>query len=179
MLEYIQKLAVRLKIYKFFKYFEHTRIHGEPKTSNLLTLCSEVHANAQSVHTTLGEGQNGHLGLVCSAQVYALISGTAPYVRPANPGQLHIPQNATQYQIAQLRDEQEKATCLFNETLVVEKTIIQQKVASLDTKFLKAIQISIINKITRLISKSLNICSILMVMLPSLNFMSYLCQWKA
>ena len=96
-----------------FEYPELTKIHGEPTTGTLLTLRNEVKANAQTVNTVLGGGAHGHLGLVCTPAVYATIQGTAPYVRPANPGALALQPNATQYQIAQARDVHNKNTCLF------------------------------------------------------------------
>ena len=47
-------------------HFEHpelTRIHGIPTTADLITLQHEVQANLSTVHTTLGGGYLGHLGL--------------------------------------------------------------------------------------------------------------------
>ena len=62
-----------------FEYLELTRIHGEPTTSDLITLKREINTNTLTVHTTLGRGQHGHLGLVCTAAVYATIPNTQNY----------------------------------------------------------------------------------------------------
>ena len=51
---------------KHFEFPKLTIIHGQPKTSELTTLQRQVRANASMVHTTLGGGHNGHLGLACS-----------------------------------------------------------------------------------------------------------------
>ena len=89
-----------------FEYPDLTRIIGEPTTATLITLRNEVKANVQTVHTTLGGGEHGHLGLVCSPATYAtLVPGNTPYVNPPNPGRLIIDGTETQYQIAQRRDE--------------------------------------------------------------------------
>ena len=130
-----------------FEYPELTRIHGEPTTKALITLQRQVRANAMSVNTTLGGGSHGHLGLVCSATVYAAIPGTAAYTRAPNPGALVIPQGSTQYEIAALRDTHAEETRLYREMLAVERTLIQQIVSAVDGKFLKAIRNAHTNKI--------------------------------
>ena len=93
-----------------FAYPDLTRIIGEPTTASLITLQNEVKANAQAVHTTLGGGEHGHLGLVCSPKTYAtLVPGNTPYIKSPNPGRLIIDGTETQYQIAQRRDKHEEA----------------------------------------------------------------------
>eukprot|EP00957_Ditylum_brightwellii_P150764 11479416-Ditylum_brightwellii.AAC.1 len=47
----------------YFEYPELTPIHGEPTTTALLNLHSEVRFNTQLVDTMLGGGANGNLGL--------------------------------------------------------------------------------------------------------------------
>ena len=49
---------------QFFEHPELTKIHHEPDTQNLIIIRNEVKANAMTVHTTLGGGAYGHLGLV-------------------------------------------------------------------------------------------------------------------
>ena len=68
-----------------FEFPEFTRIHGVPTTSNLITLQREVRANASTVHTTLGGGHHGHLGLACTPAVYSNVPNSQPYVRPVAP----------------------------------------------------------------------------------------------
>ena len=73
--------------------FEHTDlspIHGEPSYESLRVLTNQLKANARSIHTTLGGGQHGHLGLVLTPAQYAILSPT-PYVRQARPPPLVIP----------------------------------------------------------------------------------------
>ena len=72
-----------------FEYTDLTRIIGGPTTATLITLRNEVKANAQAVYSTLGGGEHGHLGLVCSPQTYTtLVPGNTPCIKPANPGRL-------------------------------------------------------------------------------------------
>eukprot|EP00957_Ditylum_brightwellii_P211195 15365875-Ditylum_brightwellii.AAC.1 len=111
----------------------------------------EIRSNAQSVDCTSGGGANGHLGLVCDAAAYASIPGTALFVHSAMPGPIVLPVGATQYQIAQARDQQEEEINLFREVTSMERTIIQQIVKDLDTKYLMAIWNPVTNKITKTI----------------------------
>ena len=130
-----------------FEYPELTQIHGETTTQNLLTLQQEIRANALTVGTTLGCGHCGHLGLVCSDTTYTAIPNAQPYVCPNEPGELNIPQGATQYQIAQERNCHAEETRLFQEVLGVECTLIQKVVAAADAKYLKALCNLVTNKI--------------------------------
>ena len=88
-------------------YFQHadlTPIRGEPKNNTLKVLINEIKANAQTVHSNLGGGANGHLGIVLMPHKYALIAPGTPYTRPVFPGNLVIPQNTTNIQAQMLRD---------------------------------------------------------------------------
>ena len=69
-----------------FDHPEVTKVHGEPTTLDILTLQNEIRANAISVHTTLGGGQYGHLGLACHDDEYLEIEDVTAYTRPVNPG---------------------------------------------------------------------------------------------
>ena len=135
-----------------FEYPELTRIIGEPTTASLITLLNEVKTNAQAVHTTLGGGAHGHLGLVCSSTTYAtLVPSNTPYERPRNPERLQIEGTETQYQIAQRNQEYQEALRLFREVISVERAIIQQMVAAIEPKYLKALRNTVTNKITKTI----------------------------
>ena len=67
-----------------FQYPDLTQIHGEPTYESLRVIQNQLKANARSVHTTLGGGQHGHLGLVLTPAQYALLS-PHPYVCPPRP----------------------------------------------------------------------------------------------
>ena len=85
-------------------YFQHpflTSIRGESTYESLSTIYKEIKANANSVPTTLGGENHGHLGLVISPTAYDRIAPGTPYNRPENPGFFDVVQDGTQYQIAQ------------------------------------------------------------------------------
>ena len=84
-----------------FEFPELTRIVREPSTATLITLLNEVKSNAMSVHSDLGGGENGHLGLVVSPATYqTLVPNATAYRRPVNPGRFVIEGRETTAQIA-------------------------------------------------------------------------------
>ena len=135
----------------FFEHPELSKIVDEPNASNLITIRNQVKDNAMSVHTIVGGGQHGHLGLVVTPVQYAAIPGTQPYVKPQHPGALAIPNNATQFIIINLRDQHQEALRLFREVTAVERVLIQQIVQAVHPKYLKAIRNAITNRINKTI----------------------------
>ena len=135
-----------------FEYPELTRIIGEPSTATLIVLLKEVRSNASSVHTDLGGGEDGHLGLVCTPEVYQELVPTGdPYDRPENPGRLNLQLGMTQYEIAQARDEHAEATRVFREVIGVERAIRQQLVTAIEPKYLHALRSPGTNKLAQTI----------------------------
>ena len=51
-------------------------MRGEPTYESLTRMYREIKANANSVPTTLGGGNNGHLELVVSQETYQRIAST-------------------------------------------------------------------------------------------------------
>ena len=62
----------------------------------------------------------------------------------------------TQYQIAQAREEHDKATRLFREVNGVEQTLIQQIVSAVEPKYLRALQTPGTNKLNHTIPEIFN-----------------------
>ena len=88
----------------------------------------------------LGGGEDGHLGLVCTPEVYQdLVPTAVPYIRPENPGRLQLDQGLTQYAIAQARDVHAETTIVFREAIGVERAICQQLVTAIEPKYLRAL----------------------------------------
>ena len=79
-----------------FKHPTLENIHGEPTFESIWTLHKEIMVNSQTVHSDLGGGAHGHLGLVLSPAQYALICNAACN-RPQHPGTLIIPPGTTQH----------------------------------------------------------------------------------
>ena len=137
-----------------FDYPELSKIVGEPTLGALLTLRNQIKANSQSVETTLGGGAHGHLGLVLSEVVYDAIEGTSPYQRPRLPT-LNIQPTDTQYRIAQQRHQYAEDMELYREVQKMERTIIQQIVAAIEPKYLRALRDRGTNKINKTIPQIL------------------------
>ena len=134
-----------------FEYPDITRIMGEPNTTTLITLRNEIKTKAQTVHSTLEGGEHSHLGLVFSPQTCAtLVPCNTPYIKLTNPGQLSIEGTKTPYQIVQRCDEDTKALCVFQESLGVERALLQQILATVEPKYLQALGNPVTNRIIQL-----------------------------
>ena len=116
-----------------------TRIQGEPSFSTLSLLAREIRANAMAVHSTLGGGAHGHLGLVLSPVQYANIS-TTPFVRPVFPAALIVPVGTTAVASANLEREYKEQLRLFREVTGVESALKQQLINAIDSAFLDSIR---------------------------------------
>ena len=88
---------------KFFPKLDLTRILGIPTYDALHQIKLELDINALYVHSNLGGGTHGHLGIWMINTKYATLSPIA-YVRPVHPSILQIPSNATRVASYKLRD---------------------------------------------------------------------------
>ena len=124
---------------RVFEYPNLTKIHGEPTFKGVRNLHKELMVNAQTVHSELGGGAHGHLGLVLTSGRYALLSN-APYNRPQHPGQLTIPAGTTLHMARTMRDQHTKRLRIFREVTSVEHTLKQQIVGAVEPQYLQALQ---------------------------------------
>ena len=69
-----------------FEYKDLDKIRGVPNIDSLLHIFRQLKRNAQSVYTTLGEGQLGYLALVMSDAAFNSIPNSAVFVCPVHPG---------------------------------------------------------------------------------------------
>ena len=122
-----------------FAHHDLTRIHGEPTFSALKLLTREVKANAMAVHSTLGGGAHGHIGLVLSPAQYANLSPTQ-FARPAFPAALVVPAGTTAVAANALEREYKEHLRLFREVMGVENALKQQLIKAVDSAFLEAIR---------------------------------------
>ena len=70
-----------------FPHAELTKITGKPTAATIKQLKREVFANLREIHSDLGGGAHGYLGLGLPAGQYFIRAGTA-FVAPAHPGAL-------------------------------------------------------------------------------------------
>ena len=123
-----------------FETPELKKIHGEPTYESLELLIKQLKANARSVHSNLGGGQHGHLGLVISPTTYNHISAV-PFTKPLFPGaQALIPPGATQHLTRTLRIQFEEDLRVYHEVENVDKALKKQLVAAVESKYLDAIR---------------------------------------
>ena len=124
-------------------YFDHpvlTTIRGEPTYDTLHHLKSELKANASSVPTTLGGSNRGYLGMVLTPAEYCRILPNDPFTQPPNPGVLVPNPNGTAAQIASAENNYCLTKKLYLETLLLERTFIQQIIKAINIKYLAALR---------------------------------------
>ena len=126
-----------------FPILDPTRIIGILTFQTLHQMANELKQNVSSVYSNLGGGAHGRLGLLLSPQMYALISNV-PYVRPAHPGLLIIPANATRHSAALQEHTWKEGLHVFHEVGGVEQTLIGQIVNAVEESYL----LSVRNRIT-------------------------------
>jgi hypothetical protein len=122
-------------------YFQHkvlTKIHGPPSYKSLQNVSTELKANASSVPSTLGGGQNGHLGLLLSDAIYITVPLAIPWVTPGNPGPFVPPVNGTGPQIEAARDVWRGLNQAFETCQATDKALIAQLVESIDSIYLRS-----------------------------------------
>jgi hypothetical protein len=113
-------------------YFQHktlTKITGLPTYKTLAKLAKEIKANGQAVPSTLGGGNQGHLGLVCNAIAYERSSPGVPFDRPGLPEPPENPTAANRFAYGvQMKN--------YNACTIIEKTIIQQIIDTVEEEYL-------------------------------------------
>jgi hypothetical protein len=105
-------------------YFQHkvlTCTHGKPTYESLQTVLTESKANATSVPSTLGGGNNGHLGLLLSTACYTALANILPWVSPNNPGPFAPPEAGTGPQIEAAKDVWKERKQIFKLNQATEK----------------------------------------------------------
>jgi hypothetical protein len=121
--------------------FQHkvlTKIHGEPTYESLQNISTELKANASSVPSTLGGGQNGHSGLLLSAARCDTLAHPVPWVTSVNPGVFAPPNPGTGPQIAAASDVWRELKLQFQLCQATEKALIAQLVDLTDPICLRA-----------------------------------------
>jgi hypothetical protein len=124
-------------------YFQHkvlTKIHGKPTYKTLQTLVTELKANAGSVPSTLGGGQNGHLGIILSPPRYTTLAHAIPWVEPVNPGVFVPPvPPGTAAQIDAAQEVWRELKYTFELSQATDKALVAQAVSSIDPIYIRAL----------------------------------------
>jgi hypothetical protein len=114
-----------------FQHQDLTKTTGNPTFNGLAQLEQQCKANAQSVLSTIGNGNLGHLGLVSSTLACERSSPGVPFVRPILPILPDLA-NFTAAQIAEAHRLFAEQTNTFNACNQIERAIIQQINTALD-----------------------------------------------
>ena len=107
-----------------FQNADFTPIRGEPKNESLKVLLNEIKANLQTVHSNLGGGAHGHLGLALTSTQYAVIAPGTPYLRPTFPSAFTMAPNTTNIQAQMLREAHQQALYDSHEAEAIHNVIL-------------------------------------------------------
>ena len=100
-----------------------SKIHGRPTFLQLRKLEQQLIANAANIQCELGGGSHGYLGLLKSPEKYAIIAPDTPFVMPASPGQLVLPNNTTGHESFRLQQNHIIAVDKYKEAREVRKAL--------------------------------------------------------
>jgi hypothetical protein len=117
---------------KTFPHSTLTKIVGKPSATSLLQLKKELYANARSVHSNRGGGNQGHLGAIMPADKYSQYPDALAFVAPDHPGAdpEHFA-NMTQHQLTEANRRHAQA--------IQEHSIYQEVMATLKTQLMEAV----------------------------------------
>ena len=132
-----------------------TLIIGKPDFETLYQLIIDLRTNALSVHSNLGGGNHGHLGLLMTPVQYALEAQVA-YIRPDHPGTLTIPAATARHLADQMEHEYKENVRIFHEVRGVEKALTQQVVSAVEGKCLLSLRVTKPDNSMGISSKSSN-----------------------
>ena len=123
-----------------FPHPELTTISGKPTYATVHKLQKELYANAKSIPSMLGGGQNGHLALVMTAAEYLVISAVT-YDEPVHPGAQ--PGHQTNATAAQMTEANRLYDASINQVALhvsVVNALRQQILGAVDNKYIMALE---------------------------------------
>ncbi len=137
------------KIMANFPHKSLPRIIGPPTYETIRDMHLKINENCISVHSNLGNGQLGHLGISVTAAVYNTLSAI-PFVPPVNPGAAPVfPDGAQGPQIANIRLVFDEAQIMFNTYQNVQKAISALIIGAVDEIYFQALSLPLVGLATR------------------------------
>jgi len=125
------------------------RIIGPPTYETIRDMHLKLNENCISVHSNLGNGALGHLGISVNDEVYNTLSAV-PFVPPENPGATpDFPAGAQGPQIANIRLVFEETQIMFNTYQNVQKAISALIIGAVDDIYLQALSLPLVGLATR------------------------------
>ena len=134
----------------FEHFFEHktlTKIFGEPDAKSLQQLFKQLKRNAQSVPSTLGGGQYGHLFMVSTDEEWQNLPGTTPVLAPADPGDFTLDGRPSAAEIAVREKTHEKEKKKYEKYQALKRILRAQLVAAIEPAYLDPIRCDITDMI--------------------------------
>ena len=123
-----------------FPHPELTPINNRPNAASIQLLTRQLYANARSVHSTRGGGNDGHLALVMGPNEYFLRTGV-PFIAPDHPGiQPDHANNATNAQITQANRIYDTNLSDFNTYRSVIAELRQQIIQAVDSIYYNVLE---------------------------------------
>ena len=112
---------------------------GRPNYDAIAEVHSKLKQNASAIHSNLGGGMHGLLGIALQPGTYTVLTGHH-FIPPVNPGPTaNIPNGLTGLQISERVREHTELLRLWKQYHQVELALKQQLIASFDPMYLKAI----------------------------------------
>ena len=132
-----------------FPHKHVTPIVGQPTYETIKELHLKLNENAVKVHSNLGNGSLGYLGVTVSPAIYNTLSAT-PFVTPVNPGNAPVfPAGAQNPQIVNIRRVFTDATASFNKYNAVGNAISALIIEAIDPMYLAALRLPYVGLGTR------------------------------
>ena len=117
------------------------RIQGEPSCKSIKKIEKLIIENAASLHSNLGGGMLGYLGLVARAAKYLIISGGIAFIEHPNPPSLPIiPTGSTQPIIAAITSRHQEEKRLYKEQECLKKALKNQITQAFDETFIEELK---------------------------------------
>lgn len=112
---------------------------GKPTYETINATHDKLKINAAAIHTTLGGGQHGHLGLVLPPETYTAVAGT-PFETPDDPG-VHpiLPNGATAAQIVELTRQHTADVKTWTECMNTDIALKNQLITTFEPKYLRSL----------------------------------------
>jgi hypothetical protein len=113
-------------------------VQGEPDYHTIHSIHKLLQANARSIDAHLGGGALGHLGIIVSVALYAIVAPTHPWINPVAPGR--APTEITGGTAAQLSAERhlwEEDVTTFRTWSTVEQALKKQIITVFEPMYLE------------------------------------------
>lgn len=137
------------KITDNFPHKHITPIVGQPTYDTIKELHLKLNENAVKVHSNLGNGSLGYLGVTVSPAIYNTLSAT-PFINPPNPGHAFIfPKGVQGPQIANLRLVFAEQTASFNKYNAVCNALSALLVEAVNPMYLATLRLPYVGLGTR------------------------------